>query len=63
MKPVDAIVLAFVLGGLWFMLYRTMWKKKTFCPGCATGCGLAPRPGRCLPQQGPRSRGGRSLRT
>lgn len=37
MKLVDLIILAVVLGGLAIVLYKTMWKPKTLCPGC-DGC-------------------------
>lgn len=40
MKLVDLIILAIVLGGLGLMLYKTMWKPKTLCPGC-DGCGAS----------------------
>lgn len=43
MNFVDVIILVVVLGGIGFLLYRTMWKPKSMCPGC-DGCKPSARP-------------------
>lgn len=51
MKIVDIIVLAVVLGGVALLLYRTMWKPQTLCPGC-DGCGPKKGPDDAMPCRG-----------
>lgn len=44
MNLADFIIVALIVGGIGFMLYRTMWKKKSFCPGCDS-CSVASHAG------------------
>ena len=30
----DIILMAAIIGGAFFLLYRSLWKKKGHCPGC-----------------------------
>ncbi len=33
----DIIVASVILGGATYLLYRSLWKKKGHCHGCASG--------------------------
>lgn len=34
----DIIVASAILVGAAYLVYRSLWKKKGHCPGCAGGC-------------------------
>ncbi len=45
MQLVDLMVVAVIVAGIAFMVYRTMWKTKSPCPGCEGGsCSSTARP-------------------
>lgn len=33
---VDMVLIALIVGGALYLLYRSLWKKKGYCPGCTT---------------------------
>jgi len=34
---VDIILMAVIIAGALYLLYRSLWKKKGHCPGCDSG--------------------------
>ncbi|HSN92000.1 MAG TPA: FeoB-associated Cys-rich membrane protein [Anaeromyxobacteraceae bacterium] len=43
MGPADIAIASLILAGAFWLLYRSVWKRKGFCHGCA-GDGCRPRP-------------------
>ncbi len=44
---IDLLLIAGIVGGALYLLYRSLWKKGCYCPGCEVqGCNLrnAPAP-------------------
>ncbi len=42
----DIIVMTLLIGGAFYLLYRSVWKKKGHCHGCDSEmCGVKKRPG------------------
>jgi hypothetical protein len=37
MGLVDIVLIAVIIAGAVYLLYRSMWKKKGYCPGCDPG--------------------------
>lgn len=57
MSATDLGIAVAVLGWAGFVLYRSLWKRRGACPGCATGCAAPPRGGEPLVALGRRRRG------
>jgi len=36
MGIVDIVLIVVIVGGAAYLLYRSLWKKKGYCPGCDT---------------------------
>jgi len=36
MGIVDIVLIVLIVGGAVYLLYRSLWKKKGYCPGCDT---------------------------
>lgn len=34
----DMIIAAVIVAGAFWILYRSLWKKKGHCHGCSSGC-------------------------
>jgi hypothetical protein len=34
MGIVDTVLIALIIGGAAYLLYRSLWKKRGYCPGC-----------------------------
>lgn|GEM_PF-696166 len=37
MGSIDIALMAVIIGGAVYLLYRSVWKKKGHCPGCDAG--------------------------
>lgn len=37
MMFMDIVLMVIIIGGALYILYRSVWKKKGHCPGCASG--------------------------
>ena len=36
MGIIDIVLIVLIVGGAVYLLYRSLWKKKGYCPGCDT---------------------------